>query len=126
MRRGEKRKRDERVLRQHSTLKRKKVYQWGAYLVESLRVLGQIVCIKRARRQSQRGSPELQVPPAFREQLSAPRTPEHVVVLQVRLRVTLLSVDEPRKFGWVTQEEHGGVVLLGGAAAKVSLRSQGT
>ena len=36
--------------------------------------------------------------------------PEHVGILEVSLRVTLLSVDEVRELGGVTNEEHRGVV----------------
>lgn len=36
--------------------------------------------------------------------------PEHVVVLQVSLRITLLSVNEVWELGWVTKEEDWSVV----------------
>ena len=36
--------------------------------------------------------------------------PEHIHILQVRLRVTLLSVDKVRELGRVAQEENRGVV----------------
>jgi hypothetical protein len=59
-------------------------------------------------------------------QAAASRTPEHVGILQVRLRVTLLSSDELRELGRVTQEENRGVVLHGSAAATVSLSFEST
>lgn len=36
--------------------------------------------------------------------------PEHVGILQVGLRITLLGVDEVREFGGISDEEDGGVV----------------
>lgn len=36
--------------------------------------------------------------------------PEHVGILEMALRVTLLSVDKVREFGRVADEEHGSVV----------------
>jgi len=36
--------------------------------------------------------------------------PEHVSIFQVSLRMSLLSVDEVRKFGRVTDEEDGCVI----------------
>ena len=40
--------------------------------------------------------------------------PERVGVLEVRLRVALLRVDEVRELGRVAEEENGGVVLRAG------------
>lgn len=37
--------------------------------------------------------------------------PEHVSILQVSLRVSLLGVDEVRELGWVSDEKHWGVVV---------------
>ncbi len=64
--------------------------------MDGLRVLGKVVL--------QMTSAKAQVQ---EEQIT---NPEHVGILQVRLRVTLLRVDEVRELRRVADKEHGGVV----------------
>lgn len=87
--------------------------QARTYLVERIRVLREVVC-KKAMSGVSLAVPVVLLTRAAPAKKERSRTPEHVGILEVRLRVSLLSVDKVRELGWVAQEEHWRVVLHDG------------